>query len=155
LTLGLGSQCNDREYESKANPMTTVEPYEVTFDDAAITDLRDRLRRTRWPERETVADWSQGVPLAYVQEVCDYWARSYDFGAAVDRLNRFPNFCAEIDGLRIHFIHVRSPHARAVPLVLSHGWPGSFVEFLDVINGLVDPPDPSDAFDVVVPSLPG
>ncbi|HUP75717.1 MAG TPA: alpha/beta fold hydrolase [Acidimicrobiales bacterium] len=135
--------------------MRNIEAFTVEFGDAAIADLRDRLRRTRWPERETVTDWSQGVPLAYVQEICNYWADEYDFDAAQQRLNAHPNYCAEVDGLDIHFVHVRSRHADAIPLVLSHGWPGSFVEFLGVVDALVDPPDPVDAFDVVVPSLPG
>ena len=135
--------------------MSTIEPFTVEFGDDAIADLRDRLRRTRWPERETVTDWSQGVPLAYVQEICAYWAEEYDFAAAQQRLNAYPNYCAQVEGLGIHFVHVRSRHADAIPVVLSHGWPGSFVEFLGVVDGLVDPPDPADAFDVVVPSLPG
>lgn len=135
--------------------MSTIETFTVEFGDEAVADLRDRLRRARWPERETVTDWSQGVPIAYLEELCDYWAEQYDFAAAQQRLNRQPGYRAEVDGLGIHFVHVRSPHAGAIPLVLSHGWPGSFVEFLGVIDGLVDPPDPGDAFDVVVPSLPG
>jgi pimeloyl-ACP methyl ester carboxylesterase len=135
--------------------MTTIEPFTVEYTDAAIADLRDRLRRTRWPERETVADWSQGIPLEYVREVCRYWADEYDFDAAQRRANTHANHRAHVRGLDIHFVHVRSRHPTAVPLLMSHGWPGSFVEFLAVIDGLVDPPDPADAFDVVVPSLPG
>jgi len=121
----------------------------------AIADLRARLARTRWPEAETVDDWSQGVPLAYQREVCDYWADGYDFAAAQARLNRFPQFRHEVDGLGVHFLHVPSPHADAMPLVLTHGWPGTYVEFLDVIDALANPDDPADAFHVVVPSLPG
>jgi epoxide hydrolase len=132
-----------------------VEAFTVEFGDEAIADLRDRLQRTRWPERETVNDWSQGVPLAYQQELCAYWAGEYDFAAAQRRLNRHANYRVEIDGLVIHFVHVRSPHANAIPLLLSHGWPGSFVEFLDAVDWLVDPADPGDAFDVIMPSLPG
>jgi pimeloyl-ACP methyl ester carboxylesterase len=135
--------------------VTAPVPFTVEFTPAAIADLRDRLARTRWPERETVTDWSQGVPLAYLREVCDHWSRRYDFDAAQRRLNAFPQYRAEIDGLGIHFLHVRSPHEGALPLVLTHGWPGSFVEFLGVIDALADPLDPTDAFDVVVPSLPG
>ncbi|MDD9370267.1 MAG: epoxide hydrolase, partial [Acidimicrobiales bacterium] len=126
--------------------------------DDAIADLRDRLARTRWPEPETVDDWSQGVPLAYMRDLCDYWADGYDFGLA-DRVNAFPQFRTTVDGLGIHFLHVQSPESDALPLLLTHGWPGSVVEFLDVIGPLTDPRahggDPADAFHVVVPSLPG
>jgi epoxide hydrolase len=132
----------------------TVEPFEVTVTEADIDDLRERLRRTRWPEAEPVEDWSQGMPLAYAQELCRSWAEDYDFGFA-KRLNVFPQYRDTVDGLGIHFLHVRSPHPGALPLVLTHGWPGSVVEFLDVIGPLTDPPDPADAFHVVCPSLPG
>lgn len=135
--------------------MSEVVPFTAHFTDDAIVDLRDRLRRTRWPETATVDDWSQGVPLDYLRELCAYWGAGYDFAAAQQRLNRFPQFRTVIDGLGIHFIHVRSSRPDAMPLVLTHGWPGSIVEFLDVIDGLTNPPDTSDAFHVVVPSLPG
>jgi pimeloyl-ACP methyl ester carboxylesterase len=135
-----------------------MEPFEVRVDDVEIADLRDRLGRTRWPERETVDDWSQGIPLAYTQELCVYWADGYDFGFA-DRINAFPQVRTEIDGLGIHLLHVRSPEPDALPLLLTHGWPGSIVEFLKVIGPLTDPAahggDPADAFHVVAPSLPG
>jgi pimeloyl-ACP methyl ester carboxylesterase len=135
-----------------------VEPFEVHIGDDEIADLRDRLARTRWPEPETVDDWSQGVPLAYARELCDYWADGYDFGLA-DRVNAFPQFRTTLDGLGIHFLHVRSPEPDALPLVLTHGWPGSVVEALKVLGPLTDPRahggDPADAFDVVAPSLPG
>ena len=133
-------------------------PFTVELEDADIVDLRERLRRTRWPEAETVQDWSQGVPLSYVQELCAHWADEYDFGVA-DRINAFPQEKAEIEGLGIHFLHVRSPEPDALPLVLTHGWPGSVAEFLDVLGPLSDPRshggDPEDAFHVVAPSLPG
>jgi pimeloyl-ACP methyl ester carboxylesterase len=132
-----------------------IEGFQIEYSDDAIADLRDRLGRTRWPEKETVDDWSQGIPLSYVRELCEYWADGYDFVLAQDRLNRFSHYRTEIDGLGIHFIHARSPHADAVPLVLTHGWPGSVVEFLAVIDELTNPADPADAFHVVVPSLPG
>jgi pimeloyl-ACP methyl ester carboxylesterase len=132
-----------------------IEGFHIEYTDNAIADLRDRLGRTRWPEKETVDDWSQGIPLSYVQELCEYWADGYDFGAAQARLNAFSHYRSVIDGLGIHFIHTRSPHPSALPLVLTHGWPGSVVEFLAVIDGLTNPADPADAFDVVVPSLPG
>jgi pimeloyl-ACP methyl ester carboxylesterase len=135
--------------------MTAVEPFRVELPEAAIADLRDRLARTRWSDRETVEDWSQGVPLAYIQELCAYWADGYDFDAARERFNAWPQFRVAVDGLGIHAINVRSPHADALPLVLTHGWPGSVVEFFDVIESLTEPADPADAFHVVVPSLPG
>ena len=139
--------------------MADVVPFEVQVSEAEVSDLRDRLLRTRWPEAETVDDWSQGVPLAYVRELCEHWATTYDVGAAVDRLNAFPQFTTEVLGLDIHFLHVRSPHDGAFPLVITHGWPGSVVEFHDVIGPLTDPSahggDPLDAFHVVCPSLPG
>jgi pimeloyl-ACP methyl ester carboxylesterase len=124
-------------------------PFRVDVPEAELVDLRERLERTRWPEREPVDDWSQGVPLAYVQDLCDYWADGYDWRASEARINAFPQFRTEIDGLGIHFIHVRSPAPDALALVLTHGWPGSIVEFLKVIGPL------SDDFHVVCPSLPG
>jgi pimeloyl-ACP methyl ester carboxylesterase len=124
-----------------------------------IDDLVDRLGRTRWPEAETVSDWSQGVPLGYVRDLCRYWADGYRWSEREERLNSFPQFKTEIDGLGIHFLHVRSPHPEALPLVMTHGWPGSFVEFLEVIGPLADPVahggDAADAFHLVIPSLPG
>ncbi|MCR6481785.1 epoxide hydrolase [Amycolatopsis sp. OK19-0408] len=135
-----------------------VKPFQVSLDELDVADLRERLRRTRWPERETVGDWSQGVPLAYVRELCRDWGEEYDFGFAA-RLNAFPQFRAEIDGVGLHFVHLTSPEPGALPLVLTHGWPGSVLEFLDVLGPLTDPAahggDPADAFHVVVPSLPG
>src|SRR5947209_7746032 len=116
-------------------------------------DLRNRLRRTRFPEAET--DCSQGVPLWYAREVADYWAERYDWRATEARINTVPQFRTEIEGLGIHFLHVRSPHPDATPLLISHGWPGSVMEFLEIIPALTDPPDPADAFHVVCPSLPG
>ena len=110
-----------------------VTPFRIHADEAALDDLRDRLRSTRWPERETVDDWSQGLPLAYAQDVCRYWAEQYDWREREARLNRFPQFRTTIDGLGIHFLHVRSPHAGARALLITHGWPGSVVEFLHVI----------------------
>src|SRR3984893_3247511 len=136
-----------------------VTPFRIEIPEADLSDLRQRLQRTRWPEAETVTDWSQGVPQAYLQDLCRYWADTYDWRATEARLNGLPQFRTEIDGLGIHFIHVRSPHADALPLVLTHGWPGSIVEFLKVIGPLSDPTayggDPADAFHVVCPSLPG
>jgi epoxide hydrolase len=136
-----------------------IEPFVIAADEAALDDLADRLRRARWPERETVGDWSQGVPLSYLQDLCGYWAGRYNWRAAEARLNQIPQFTTRIDGLRIHFLHIRSPHRPAVPLIMTHGWPGSFLEFEQALGPLTDPPahggDAADAFDVVVPSLPG
>ncbi len=136
-----------------------ITEFRVEIGSDAITDLRDRLARTRWAEAETVDDWSQGLPLAYTQELCAYWADRYDFAAAEQRLNAFPQFRIDVEGLGIHFIHARSPHADALPLVMTHGWPGSVVEFQKVIGPLSDPTayggDAADAFHVVCPSLPG
>jgi epoxide hydrolase len=135
-------------------------PFRVEVPDAELDDLRQRLRRTRWADAETVDDWSQGVPVAYLQQLCRYWADDYDWRATEDRLNAWPQLMVEIGGLGIHVLDARSPHPGALPLVLTHGWPGSVVEFLDVLGPLTDPPaygggDPADAFHVVCPSLPG
>lgn len=136
-----------------------ISPFRIDVPETELDDLRRRLRQTRWPEAETVEDWSQGIPLAYTRELCEYWLDQYDWRASEARLNRFPQFRTEIDGLDIHFIHVRSPHQDAVPLVITHGWPGSIVEFHKVIEPLTDPVAhggaATDAFHVVCPSLPG
>ena len=139
--------------------MTEIRPFTAHVPDAAIADLHQRLDLVRWPERETVGDWTQGVPLAAMQELVRYWRQEYDWRGGEARFNAHPQFVTEIDGLDIHFIHVRSPHPHAMPLILTHGWPGSVVEFLEVIGPLTDPPAhggrAEDAFHVVVPSLPG
>ena len=137
----------------------TVRPFRIDVADAVIDDLRRRLELTRWPEAEMVDDWSQGVPLAWMQDVCRYWRDGYDWRAQEARLNRFDQFVTEIDGLDIHFVHQRSPHPEARPLVITHGWPGSIVEFHKVIEPLSNPTayggDAQDAFHVVCPTLPG
>ncbi len=136
-----------------------VTPFRIEVPDAVLDDLRLRLRATRWPERETVTDWSQGIPLGWVKEMCGYWAEGYDWRAREARINRLPQFRTAIDGLGIHFLHIRSPEPGALPLVLTHGWPGSIVEFLEVVGPLADPVahggTAADAFHVVVPALPG
>jgi epoxide hydrolase len=133
--------------------------FRIDIPDADLDDLRQRLRRTRWPEPETVDDWSQGIPLAYVRQLCEYWLDRYDWRATEARLNRLPQFVTEIDGVDIHFLHARSAEQGALPLVITHGWPGSLVEFLKVIGPLTDPVafggNAADAFHVVCPSLPG
>ncbi|MBJ7338237.1 epoxide hydrolase family protein [Mycolicibacterium sp.] len=139
--------------------MTTVEPFRIAVADDVLADLRRRLADTRWPEPECVDDWSQGIPLAYTRELAAYWADDYDWRSREAALNRFDQFTTEIDGLPIHFIHQRSRHPEALPLVLTHGWPGSVVEFQKVIAPLTDPTahggSAKDAFHVVCPSLPG
>lgn len=139
--------------------MSAVQPFRIAIPDADLIDLRERLHRTRWPERECVDDWSQGIPLDYTRELAGYWADVYDWRARERALNRFDQFTTEIDGLPIHFIHQRSPHEEAFPLVITHGWPGSVVEFHKVIEPLTDPTRfggrAEDAFHVVCPSLPG
>ena len=136
-----------------------IEPYLIAVPDGDLEDLRARLANTRFPEAATVEDWTQGIPLAYVREVCDYWRTGYDWRATESRLNAHPQFKAEIDGCGIHFLHVRSPDPDAFPLVLTHGWPGSIVEFMKVIGPLTDPVahggDGDDAFHLVIPALPG
>jgi epoxide hydrolase len=137
-----------------------VRPFRIAVPDADLADLRDRLARTRWPEPATVGGWTQGVPLDYARDLCRYWADRYDWRRCEAELNALPQFCTTLDGggddgVDVHLLHVRSPHAGALPLLLTHGWPGSVVEFLDVVAALTDPPDPRDAFHLVVPSLPG
>jgi epoxide hydrolase len=119
--------------------MTEIHSFRVEISDAAIDDLRERLARTRWSEKEPVEDWSMGIPLAYVEELAAYWAESYEMTRAADRLNRYEQFTTTIDGLEIHFLHVRSPVEGATPCIVTHGWPGSVIEFIKVIDPLVDP----------------
>ncbi len=136
-----------------------IRPFEIDIGDSEIADLHHRLQRTRWPEAEVVADWSQGIPLAYLQDVCEYWATGHDWNRCQTRLNSKPNYLTSIDGLDIHFQHIRSPHSGALPMIITHGWPGSVVEFQKVIDPLTDPTshggDAADAFHLVLPSLPG
>lgn len=135
--------------------MTAIEPYPITIPDAQLDDLRARLADTRWPARENVEDWSQGIPLAYVRELCDTWANTYNWRRCEAELNAAGSSRTTIDGLDLHFLHVRSRHDGALPLIVTHGWPGSVVELLDALHALTDPPDPADAFHVVCPALPG
>jgi len=142
-----------------ATGSTDIRPFRVDVPQAAFDDLRRRILDTRWPEKETVADHSQGVPLATMQELARYWSNDYDLRRFETRLNALPQFLTEIDGLDIHFVHVRSPHDDALPIVITHGWPGSIIEMLNVVGPLSDPTthggQASDAFHVVVPSMPG
>lgn len=139
--------------------MSDVKGFRIDISEAALADLKRRLAATRWPDRETPDDWSQGVPLAYMQEVCEYWHDAYDWRRCESQLNALPQWRIEIDGLEFHFLHVRSPHAHALPMVMTHGWPGSVLEFTKVIGPLTDPGayggDPRDAFHLVCPTLPG
>jgi epoxide hydrolase len=136
-----------------------IRPFRIAVSDETLVDLRARLRNTRWPEAELVNDWSQGAPLAWIQDICQYWSQQYDWRVREARLNRFEQFKTCIDELDIHFIHARSPHPEAMPLIITHGWPGSIVEFHKVIEPLTNPTDfggaASDAFHVICPSLPG
>jgi epoxide hydrolase len=137
----------------------SITPFHLDVPQDQLDDLRDRLDRTRWPAALPGDGWDTGVPTAWLRELVDYWRTDYDWRAAEARLNSFPQFTTVIDGQRVHFLHVRSPEPDALPLVLTHGWPGSIVEFLDVIGPLTDPRahggSPADAFHLVIPSLPG
>ncbi len=136
-----------------------VRPFKIEVSEADLADLKARVLATRWPEKETVDDLSQGTPLATVQALAQYWATGYDWRRCEARINSYPQFLAEIDGLDIHFLHIRSPHEDALPLVVCHGWPGSIVEQLKIIEPLTNPTahggQASDAFHVVIPSMPG
>jgi pimeloyl-ACP methyl ester carboxylesterase len=136
-----------------------ITPFHLEIPQAELDELKRRLERTRWADAETVDDWTQGAPLAKVQALCEHWRTGYDWRACEAKLNGFGQFKTEIDGLSIHFIHARSPHPGAMPLILTHGWPGSVIEFMKVIGPLTDPVahggKAEDAFHVVAPSLPG
>jgi microsomal epoxide hydrolase len=136
-----------------------MRPFKIDIPQSQLDDLKRRLATTRWPDEMPGAGWSRGVPVAYLKELAEYWQTGYDWRAAERYLNTFPQFLTEIDGAQVHFLHVRSAEPDATPLILTHGWPGSFVEFIDVIGPLTDPAahggDPADAFHVVIPTLPG
>jgi pimeloyl-ACP methyl ester carboxylesterase len=136
-----------------------IRPFHVEIPNEELAELRRRIAATRWPERETVADSSQGVQLAMLQALARYWAEDYEWRKCEEKLNALPQFITEIDGVDIHFIHVKSPHENALPLIMTHGWPGSVIEMLEVVGPLTDPTahggSAEDAFDVVVPSMPG
>ncbi|MER0243903.1 epoxide hydrolase family protein [Streptomyces sp. HSW2009] len=140
-------------------PPGTIRPFQVSVPQAALDDLDERLARTRWPDELPDTGWEYGVPVGYLRDLAEYWRTGYDWRAHEARLNEFPQFLTEIDGARVHFLHVTSPEPDAVPLIMTHGWPGSVLEFLHVIGPLTDPRahggDRADAFHVVVPSIPG
>jgi pimeloyl-ACP methyl ester carboxylesterase len=148
-----------QERSEQATDKTALRPFHVSVPEAELTELRRRINATRWPDRETVSDATQGVQLATTQALARYWATEYDWRKCEARLNALPQFLTEIDGLDIHFIHVRSKHPNALPVIVTHGWPGSVVEQLKIIDPLTNPTahggSASDAFDVVVPSMPG
>jgi pimeloyl-ACP methyl ester carboxylesterase len=157
---GVLSQASSYAATTEASSTTeSVAPFRVAVPQAKIDDLKRRLAMTRWPERETVSDWSQGVPLESAKALVRYWHDRYDWRTFERKLNAYPQFRTRIDGLGIHFIHVKSKHPHALPIILTHGWPGSVVEFLKVIGPLTDPTShggrPEDAFHVVIPSQPG
>jgi epoxide hydrolase len=136
-----------------------MRPFRIDIPQEALDDLRSRLENTRWPNQPAGVGWERGVPVGYLRDLADYWRTGYDWRAAEARLNQFPQFITEIDGANVHFLHVRSPEPDALALLMTHGWPGSVAEFLDVIGPLTDPRghggDPADAFHVVVPTPPG
>ena len=140
-------------------PASDIRPFQVNIPDEALEDLRRRIAATNWPEKETVADQSQGVPLAMIQKLARYWATDYNWRRCEARLNALPQFITEIDGLDIHFVHARSEHEDALPLIVNHGWPGSIIEQLKIIDRLTNPTahgaSAADAFHVVIPSMPG
>ena len=144
---------------STAETTTEVRPFQIEIADERIDDLRRRIEATRWPTKELVDDRSQGVQLATLRELARYWSAEYDFGRVAARLNALPQFATEIDGVEIHYIHVRSTHEDALPLIMTHGWPGSVMEMIDSVGPLTDPTahggSAEDAFDLVLPSLPG
>jgi len=155
MTQSSAAQPSKRTVDSGA-----IRPFQVdSVSEAELTELRRRIKATKWPERETVADATQGVQLATMQALARYWATDYDWRKCEAKLQALPNFITEIDGLDIHFIHVRSKHQNALPLIVTHGWPGSVVEQLKIVGPLTDPTahggSPADAFDVVIPSMPG
>ncbi|CAA0118291.1 Haloalkane dehalogenase 2 [Halioglobus japonicus] len=138
---------------------TDITPFTAAIPEAALQDLKQRLNNARWPEQETCDDWSQGMPLAYARELAEYWATDYDWRRFEKKLNGWPQFVTNIDGIDIHFIHLKSPHENALPLIMSHGWPGSIVEFHKIIDALTNPTEhggsADDAFHIVAPCLPG
>jgi Epoxide hydrolase N terminus len=147
------------DYVAAATEGNAIRPFHVNVSEADLVDLRRRVKTTRWPDKETVTDRSQGVQLATIQKLAQYWSTEYDWGKGEAKLKALPHFVTEIDGLDIHFIHVRSKHENALPLIVTHGWPGSIIEQLKIIDPLTNPTahggTASDAFDLVIPSLPG
>ena len=160
--MGLAAAGAASLFPARPAPAATndaIRPFHIDIPEADLVDLRRRLAATRWPEKETVADDSQGVPLATLQDLVRYWQTDYDWRKVEARLNALPQFITEIDGLDIHFIHVRSKHENALPMIVTHGWPGSVIEQLKIIDPLTNPTahggSAEDAFHLVIPSMPG
>src|SRR5215208_7019052 len=155
ITMTVAMNQSDSVTDTAAS---AIRPFRIAVPEADLVDLRQRIAAMRWPERETVADSSQGVPLAVIQDLARYWATDYDWRQVEAQLNALPQFITEIEGLDIHFIQVRSDHENALPLIVNHGWPGSIIEQLKIIGPLTDPTahggSAEDAFDVVIPSMP-
>src|SRR6266849_1573229 len=155
----LTSKDKDTMTPTTATDKTAIRPFRVNVPEAELTELRRRINATKWPERETVTDASQGVQLATTKALARYWATEYDWRKIEAKMNALPNFITEIEGLDIHFIHVRSKHENALPVIVTHGWPGSVIEQLKIVDPLVNPSahggKTSDAFHVVIPSMPG
>ena len=153
------SQTTKAQRANLASDKTAIRPFHVNVPEAELTELRRRINATKWPEKETVSDATQGVELATMQALARYWATEYDWRKVEARMNAYPQFITEIDGLDIHFLHVRSKHENALPVIVTHGWPGSIVEQLKIIDPLTNPTahggNASDAFHVVIPSMPG
>src|SRR5207342_3662720 len=144
---------------TSAAGLAAIRPFQFTAPEANLTDLRRRIKATRWPDRETVNDTTQGVQFATTQKLAQYWGNEYDWRKCEARLNAVPHFITEVDGLDIHFIHAKSKHENALPLIITHGWPGSILEQIKIIEPLTDPTahggTAADAFHVVIPSMPG
>lgn len=153
-----GTRNGERRQAINTND-SSIKPFEINIPQEALDDLRERLTRTRWPEQLPGSGWERGVPLDYLKDLAEYWRGSYDWRKHEARLNEYPQFSTTIDGQNVHFLHVCSPEPDALPLIVTHGWPGSFVEFLDIIGPLTDPRsnggDPADAFHLVIPAIPG
>lgn len=159
--LALQGTIAEAQHESTTNieSSASIRPFKVHMSDAAIKDLHKRIMETRWPDNETVSDQSQGAKLSKLKGLADYWGKNYDWRKAEEKLNAYPQFITTIDGIDIHFIHVRSKESGAMPMIISHGWPGSVIELLKIIDPLTNPTayggKAEDAFDVIIPSLPG
>src|SRR5580704_1089143 len=162
-TVRLGGATNPRRSHMSATTEQSgaraIRSFHVEFPEDALEDLRRRIAAARWPTKELVGDRSQGVQLATIRALAEYWVNDYDWRRCEARLNALPQFKTEIDGADVHFIHVKSRHEKALPLIMTHGWPGSVIEMLDTVGPLTDPTEhggqPGDAFDLVLPSLPG
>lgn len=159
IVAAAGDQSQPSDGKGSPTGSQAIRPFHINFPDKALVDLRQRIRATRWPERETVTDATQGVQLATMRKLAQYWATRHDWRKVEARLNALPQFVTEIDGLEFHFIHVRSKHASALPMIVTHGWPGSVIEQLKIVDPLTNPTahggNAGDAFDLVIPSLPG